>query len=240
MKHRERIVIYGLLALLVAVNMHGLLGTTERTALAEPWQETSNAVDELALAGPDGPLHVRNIAGRVAWGETVHERVYSVAYVYIGRVLRQLMNGETFQEDREQMGEELTREDAEYRERAEAIQQRGEALDPESEEAKAAYEEYMSVIEKYRLWQQTAMQRRAKLDAEHLEQAYRELLEAVEVIAEKRDIDVVHRFIPPREPFNTDSPEQAMIAIRLRTTLRSPSSLDITDDVLEELSLELE
>jgi Skp family chaperone for outer membrane proteins len=240
MKNRERIVIYGLLAALVAVNIGTLLGSTERTAVASPWPDETTPVDVLSLAGPDEPLHLRNVAGRVAWGDTVHERVYSVAYVYIGKVLRQLMNSETFREEREQLGEELAAEDTEYRERGEAIQERGEALDPESDEAKAAYEEYLAVVEEYRAFQQLAMRRRAKLDATHLEQAYRELLEAVEVIAEQRDIDVVHRFIPPHDPFETDNPEQAMIAIRLRTTLRSPSSLDITDDVLEELSLELE
>ena len=66
------------------------------------------------------------------------------------------------------------------------------------------------------------------------------MIEAVEVVADDKDIDVVYRYIPPGEAFNAQNPEQAMMAIRLRTVLRSPDDLDLTDEVLEELSLEIE
>ncbi len=66
------------------------------------------------------------------------------------------------------------------------------------------------------------------------------MIEAVEVVADRKDIDVVYRFIPPSEAFNAQTPEQAMMSIRLRTILRSPDDLDLTDEVLEELSLEIE
>ena len=95
------------------------------------------------------------------------------------------------------------------------------------------YQEYMS-------WQQDALAQRGKLDAEQLESAYREMIAAVQVVSERRGIDTVYRFIPTDEEFRAENPEQAMMAIRLRTALRYPPELDITDLVLEELSLELE
>ena len=38
--------------------------------------------------------------------------------------------------------------------------------------------------------------------------------------------------------FSSDNPDQAMLSIRLRTALRYPRELDITSEVMEELSLE--
>ena len=76
--------------------------------------------------------------------------------------------------------------------------------------------------------------------AEQLEKAYREMIDAVEVVADRMDIDIVYRFIPTSEAFEAENPEQAMMAIRLRTALRYPEQLDITDAVLEEMSLEAE
>jgi hypothetical protein len=89
-------------------------------------------------------------------------------------------------------------------------------------------------------WQQSALQRTGKLDADQLERAYRELVAAVEIVADRRGIDMVYRFIPTGEPFEAENPEQAMMAIRLRDALRYPTELDITADVMEELHLEEE
>ncbi len=76
------------------------------------------------------------------------------------------------------------------------------------------------------------------LEAEQLERSYREMIEAVEIVADKRSIDVVYRFIPTAEPFGTQSSDQAMLQIQLRTFLKYPESVDITQYVMDELDLE--
>ena len=64
------------------------------------------------------------------------------------------------------------------------------------------------------------------------------MVEAVEVVSDNREIDIVFRFIPTAESFETNIVEQAMLQIRLRTLLRYPDAIDITEAILEELDLE--
>jgi len=245
MQSRERIMIYGLLAVLIALNLSLLLGRTGTPAFADPQAPSPGELgpaQSLTLLGEGEAKDIvlRNRAGRLAWGEPVHDRAYSVAYVYIGKVLNPLMQSEAFEEEREPLREELREAEAEYRQRLDAIQGRLRELDPKSEEAQATYEQGSAVYEEFMNWQQSALRRTGKLDAEQLERAYRELVAAVEIVADREGIDTVYRFIPTAEEFNAENPEQAMIAIRLRNALRYPQELDITDDVLEELHLEAE
>ena len=76
------------------------------------------------------------------------------------------------------------------------------------------------------------------LEAEQLERSYRELIEAMEIVADQRSIDFVYRFIPTSEPFGTQSAEQAMLQIQLRTFLKYPEAVDLTQHILDELDLE--
>ena len=247
MNNRERIVIYGLLAALVAGNVSVMMGATSTAALAGPAATAARgdappAVPAVTLEGEvdTGDLVLRNREGRLAWGESAYDRVYSVGYVFIGKVLPQLMQSEELQEDRDRLIAELTEIAQDYQERLDDLRGRAEGMQGESEEAQALYREWQALYKEHAAWQQQAMGRRGRLEAEHLELVYREMIEAVEVVADRKDIDVVYRFIPPGEAFNAQSPEQAMMAIRLRTVLRSPDDLDLTDEVLEELSLEIE
>jgi Skp family chaperone for outer membrane proteins len=248
MKTRERLVIYGLLTALLVANAVLLLGRTGTPAYADPWTgplaeldglgptESLTLVDESA----DGELVLQNVGARLAWSSAAYDRVYSVAYVYIGTVLRQLMNSEEFVEDREHLVTELNERETKFRQQLDELGSRGQDLEPDSPEFRTAYDEYVALREAYGAWQQEAMARRGKLDAQHLESAYRQLVDAVEVVADRKGIDTVYRFIPTDEDFKAENPEAAMLAIRLRTALRYPKELDITDDVLEELSLEVE
>jgi len=243
MNTRERVVVYGLLSALVISNAFLLLATTARTAVAEPLGETLGPADALLLVGPGDDtkdVEILNRDGRLAWGEDPHERAYSVGYVFIGGILNQLMAGEALVEERLALIEELEGEEKEFRERMEEIRRRGMEMDQESEEFRTVYEEFVAANEELSAWQAQAIARRGKLDAEHLEQVYREMIDAVQVVADRMKIDTVYRFIPTDDPFKADNPDQALLAIRLRTALRYPDELDITDAVLEELSLDLE
>lgn len=243
MPSRERITIYGLLVILIALNLSLLLGRTGTPAFADPQAAGPGdlgPVQFLTLRGDAEDIALRNRGGRLAWGEAAYDRAYSVAYVYIGKVLNPLMKSDAFEEERQPLMEELQETEAEYRQRLDEIQKRLRELDPNSEEARATYEEGSSVYEEFMNWQQSALRRTGKLDAEQLERAYRELVAAVEIVADRKGIDTVYRFIPTSEPFDAENPEQAMMAIRLRDALRYPEELDITTDVMEELHLEEE
>ena len=242
MRNRERLVVYGSLIVLAMINFSVLLGRTGTPAFADEQPEPSLPVSALTLLGADGAkdVVVSNRNGRIAWGAAPHDRVHSVAYVYIGKVLRQLMASEALQEDREVLLAELNEKETEYREKLDAVGEQLQQMPPDSPEAQQAYQEGSTMYQEYMAWQQEAMVRRGKMDAEHLERAYRELIEAVQVVGDRKEIDTIYRFIPTEEPFESENPEQAMMSIRLRTALRYPEDLDITDDVLEELSLEVE
>ena len=245
MPSRERITIYALLAILIALNLSLLLGRGGTPAFADPQAAGVGELgpaQSLTLQGEAEAKDIvlRNRSGRLAWGEAPCDRAYSVGYVYIGKVLNQLMKSEAFEEERQPLMEELQETEAEYRQRLDGIQKRLRELDPNSEEARATYEQGSSVYEEFMNWQQSALRRSGKLDAEQLERAYRELVAAVEIVADRKGIDTVYRFIPTSEPFEAENPEQAMMAIRLRDALRYPEELDITADVMEELHLEEE
>ena len=69
-------------------------------------------------------------------------------------------------------------------------------------------------------------------------EAYEEIVTAVEVVAENKNVDMVLRFIAPDEPIETTSPDVAIMQIRLRTALTYPEGIDLTDDVFTELGLD--
>ncbi|MDY7109072.1 MAG: OmpH family outer membrane protein [Planctomycetota bacterium] len=242
MHPRERIMIYGLLALLIALNVSLLLGRGGSPAFADPQTGPGDPgpVELLTLRGDAEDIALRNRGGRLAWGESAHDRAYSVGYVYTGKILGQLMQSEAFAEEREPLMEEVRETEAEYRQRLDEIQKRLRELDPNSEEAQAALRQGQAVYEEFMQWQESALGRRGRLDADQLERAYRELVAAVEIVADRNGIDTIYQFVPTGEPFEAENPEQAMTAIRLRSALRYPEALDITADVMEELHLEEE
>ena len=249
MQPRERLIVYGLLFVLLGVNVAVLLGAGQASAFAQdPLADTHDAtpataaaVNSLTLSGEDGSdIVLRNRGQRLAWGDAAHDRAYSIGYVYIGRVLKQLMQAEEFEEDRERLITELNETDADYRGQLDDIRAQLGPLEEGSEEAGQILQQGQLIYEEFSRWQQQAIAQRGKLDAEHLERAYRNMIDAVEVVSDRKDIDTIYRFIPTDEAFQADNPDQAMVAIRLRTALRYPNELDITDDVMDELSLDLD
>lgn len=242
MHNRERFVIYGLLAGLLVVNLSGLVGRTTTPALADDLPSDLVPTPAIALAGEDGAKTVvlRNRDGHLAWGDEAYDHAYSTSYVYIGEVLKSLMQSEELRDERERLVSELSETDTEFRERLEGVGAELKEMDPESDEAREKYQEGTAIYQEYQGWQQESLVTRGRLDAAQLERAYREMIEAVEVVADRKGIDIVYRFIPTDEEFSAETPEQALTAIRLRTALRYPKELDLTADVLEELSLEVE
>ena len=71
-----------------------------------------------------------------------------------------------------------------------------------------------------------------------MQKAYKELTSAVNVVADKLGVDIVLRFIPTDNEFKAVNGDQALSEVRLRSAVKYPEKLDITSEVLEELSLQ--
>jgi Skp family chaperone for outer membrane proteins len=243
MKTTERAILYTLLALLVAANFPAIVDGLSRPAhAAAALLERLGPVEAIALAGDDGAKEVvlKNRKGRLAWADDDYGAAYSVAFVHIGKVLNKLMQAAEFEEERRTLSEELSKQDEEYRSQLEALRKQAEGLDRESPDFKDVMDRGNRLFEEYQVWGREALKRRDKVQAEHLERSYRELVNAVEVVGDRKGIDMVYRFIPTSEAFESNDPESALNAIRFRTVVKYPESLDITADVLEELSLPLD
>lgn len=237
MHRRERLVIYGALVLLSAVNLAALLQATGGAAhaAAPPGPApagTLGPADTLALAGDGGDLVLRNRAGRLAWEDSDHARAMSIGFVHLDKVLDPLLASEKYTEDRDRLQQEIAKRDEEIMSRMDAMRTQP-GFNPTSPEAQQLGTEAEQ-------WRMERVQRMGQLAATQIEDAYRDLVAAVDVVADRRSIDLVLRYAPASDPFDANGTVQAYTAIRERIVLRSPASLDITDGVLEELALRAE
>ena len=239
MKRTERMFIYPLLLLLVAVNAVVLLSSTGRTALAEAsnWLADLGPADSLRLTDGDKEVVVRAKKGRVAWGESDFKQTYAIGFIDIGKVLNPLMDAGALKEDRDRLSKELQDTESDYKSKLDAYGEQIKGMDRQSPEAQAKLDEARKVYSEYMEWGQKAVGQRNKLNAQQMEKSYKELVSAVDVVADKLGIDIVLRFIPTEKEFTAEDGEQALTEIRLRTALKYPNALDITNEVLEELSI---
>jgi hypothetical protein len=235
MQSRERVALYSLLIVSLAASGFSLLAATTPAAIA---QGTPAAPGSIAIAGEGGDLVLTNRKGRLAWADSDYAKAYSIAFVHIGKVLKQLREAERYKEEMEALHAELEGTDANYREQLDAIRNEAQGIQQESPEGAELFEKWQKIYGEYMEWNRTAMERRNKLEAEQSEKAYRDLVEAVEVVADRKKIDLVYRFIATSDPFEATDAEQAQVEIRLRSVLKYPEGLDITPDVLAELSLQ--
>ncbi len=239
MNQRERIVIYGALTTLAVVNLSQLLGGGAPSALADAdlTQGQLGPSNALTLVDGDRKLVLRNRAGHLAWNDNDYSQAYSVAFVHIGKAVGPLLEAEHYRDQYETMEEAIRAFDHELAERLAAFLEEHrevEAGDPSAPDIQRAYQELLQERER---WRREGSMRLGQLAAEQIEQAYRDLVAAVEVVAERRDIDLVFRFIPTGNDFDAQSPAQAYTSVRARIALKYPEGIDITDEVLEELDL---
>jgi Skp family chaperone for outer membrane proteins len=194
--------------------------------------------DGLLLAMEPGkePMRVLAKDGRIAWGDRSTNRVWSVASVDIDRVMKRIFDGESYVERRREAQESAKTEEAEFNRRAEEVRTKfpaAEGAAPPQE----AQREMMALQQEYNRWLEGVRTRDEKLAAEQFEQAYRELVTAVEAVAEKESIDLVFRFYPTAEPFKATRAGEALAQIQARTFLKYPAAIDITPDVMKVLNL---
>lgn len=242
MNQRERIIIYGALAVLALVNIPHLLDGFGGRAMADA-DLTSGQLgpsDSLTLVDGEEKLVLRNRAGRLGWADNDYSRAYSVAFVHVGRAVGPLLEAEHYRDDYEHLEEEIRTFDEEIGQRITAFLEEHrdvKADDPDAEQVQRAYQELLGEREN---WRREGTMRLGKLAAEQIEQAYRDLVAAVEVVAQRRGIDIVFRFIPTANDFDAQNPPQAYTSVRARIALTYPKEIDITEEVLEELDIEVE
>ncbi len=242
MHHRERLLIYGALAALLVLNLAAFFGEGGR-ATADPLTETTlGPADTLTLVGEGtGPeLVLRNRGGRLAWADDAWSRALSIGFVHVGRAVGPLLESEENQEEYQQLEAEMLARAQEIEDRIGAFLQEHQDVQPDDPEAGQIQQAYGELLREREQWQVEGRTRLGKLAARQIEASYREFLAAVEVVADRRGVDVVLRFIPADLDFDAVNPAQAYTGIRGRLALKYPESLDLTDDVIEELGLELE
>lgn len=193
--------------------------------------------DGLILAGKDGALTARNEGMRISWGENPGSRAYSVGCVHIDKIMKALLASERFAADRQKFDEEARSQGEEFEKRSKDLQAKypeAKPTDPNFEEAK---KEFVVLQSEYERWLASIQKIQSKHMAEQIEKAYRDLSDALEIVADRKSIDFVYRFVPPSNPFGSTDLADAMMQVQARPFLRYPASTDITEDVVKELGL---
>jgi Skp family chaperone for outer membrane proteins len=216
-----------------------ILRITEAIAVVDD-TATLGPVDAISLAGKDGDLSLRNDDGHLAWGEEATSRALSTAFVHVGRALEPLMAADHFVEARQDLNDELNPISEELEEIMQELWEEGKSMSPDDPDADDFRQRYEQTYAELQEFQKRANAARAALAAEQMQEAYSEVLAAVNVVADRLHIDLVLRFIPPDEPIEPGPPNAITAQIRLRSALRLPDELDITDDVLAELGHDTE
>ncbi len=244
MSRRERTIVYTLLALLLVMNLPTLVGSSAADAFAagRAWLQDLGPAASLTLEGDgdDGSVTLRAADGRLSWKDGAPHRTMSTAFVHIGAVMNQLLDAELFEEERTAFREEREEEENAFQERARELDAVARDMSPEDEGAQAMVRQMQELEQEYARWRRDQQAALGRLASSQVERAYRDLVAAVDVVAERRDIDLVYRFVPTARAFEAMTPDVAEKEVFLRTALHYPAELDITNDVLEELSLELE
>jgi hypothetical protein len=224
-------------ALIVALRgSHNPIGETAYAS--SPWRSDLGPADALLLNAPQGkdPLRVHAADGRIAWGDRSTNRVWSVGSVDIDAVMKKLFAQPSYTDKRKESQDVAKSEEAEFNRRLEELKAKYPLADG-AQPPEEAQREFAMLQQEYNRWLEGVRQRDEKLAAEQFEQAYRELVAAVETVCEKESIDLVFRFYPTAKPFEAARVGEALAQIQARTFLKYPASVDITPDVMKALNL---
>ena len=254
MKRRERTVIYSILGLLILSNITILTGASSAAfahferLLAPLGPATSlTLVDDSATAGtedatPAKDVVLRNKDGAIAFGDSAAHRIYSLGFVDDRVIIDQLMKSEALNTRRDTLRIELQAKAKEYQDELASIEEQASRIDPQDNQEGIAqmHQMWTQLQEEFQAWQQTARARGNELEANALAESYREMVAAVDVISDRLGVDLVLRSIPTNDEFTTKDPQTVSVSIRMRTAVKMPEGIDITEAVMDELGLKPE
>jgi hypothetical protein len=242
MQKSDRLVVAGSLAVSVlslAVALSGGGFGRSAAVAGAPRANDLGPADGVLLSTGEGkdPLRISAADSRIAWGDRSTNRVWSVGAVDINKVMKKLLEGTSYVEKRKEAQDAAQAEEAEFNKRLEEIKTKyplaGDGTPPPMEAQQAVAQ----LQQDYGKWLEGTRAKAEKLSSEQYEQAYRELVAAVETVSEKESIDLVYRFYPTSEPFEAERIGDAITQIQARTFLKYPTSIDITAEVMKTLNL---
>jgi len=244
MSPRERVAVFSLLFAVLLINAAVLVAAAARPALAGArlLLDTLGPTDGVIFSSAEGEeeqITLRAEGGHLAWSDSPHARMYSVAFVNQQDIISKLLETETYMQDRERLTGEIQKEQEEWSRKETELREKYAdftgADDPRAEEARADFGELQAGFVE---WQNTANERVNEMAVNQLKQAYQEILDAVDVVADRAGIDIVLRFTPRDAELAEGISGQTMLDIRMRSALRYPDGLDMTPEVLEEMALD--
>jgi Skp family chaperone for outer membrane proteins len=221
--------------ILIAVALFGCVMTSAVMSGDDPGK--LGPLDSITLAG-ENELIIENKDGHISWGEEETSRVWSIGFMETGKALSQLLKADHFKEARQELDDELSGQMEETRAGLDAISEEAKSIDPEDPNTHEIRQRWEQLYDKFQKLKKIGAEARGTLYAEQMQESYNEIIEAVNVVAERLNIDMVLRFIPPDGEFEQGNPDSTIMQIRLRTALRLPEGVDITDEVLAELGLD--
>lgn len=234
----ERIVVHGLLVvLLIAVVAERPAFSPAAEAVPARIEDQLGPADRLVLRAPDGDVSITAVKDGIAWSDRATDRTWSVGAVNVPKLMRSLMESERFDEDRRALREEAETQNAEFEAQFEAFREEFGDITPEDPKFPEAQQRWQLMMQEYQKWQQGTMAIQQKLGAEQIETAYRELVDAVDIVADRLGVELVIRFVPPDEPFDSESLDQASDQVGRRLLLKYPDTIDITEKVAGELGV---
>ena len=195
-------------------------------------------VDTITLGSGDDAINITNRESRIAFGEATTSTVWSMGFMEVGKALSQMMEASHFIDARTELQQNLEERLQDARDVLDTIMEEAQALPEDSDEHPAMRQRWEQAMGKFQQLQQVATEQQGELFASQMIEAYEEIITAVEVVAENKNVDMVLRFIAPDETIETTNPDVAIMQIRLRTALTYPKGIDLTDDVLAELGLD--
>jgi Skp family chaperone for outer membrane proteins len=195
--------------------------------------------DALVLNGKDGTLTVANRSGRVSWSDDATARSHSVGTLHVGRIMSALLQSDTYVKEREQLAESHETRGKEFEARYRGLVDKARNVDndeqaPEGPAVRAEIETFQA---EYAAWQEALQSEGEALQSRQYQDAYTRLRDAVDVVADRRKIDLVMRFIPPADKIRAGDQEAIVQQMVSRTFVRVPESIDITEDILREMNL---
>ena len=238
MQRAERIVVHTLLVvLLIAVFSDRPFPGTSADAEPSRLEEVLGPADQLVLLHDGKEVQVSAAENGLAWGKQPTARSWSLGAVDVPRLLGTLMDSERFADDRKALQDEVEEQNREFEDRFESFREEYGELGRDDPEFATAQGTWQAMTREYQEWQQGTMAIQQKLGAEQVEAAYRELVEAVDIVAEREGVEIVLRFVPVSDPFNSDDLERASNQVRQRLLIRYPDAVDLTSKVETELGL---
>lgn len=243
MRSSDRLLVMAALASsIVAIALHAVRAP-EAIAASRTATDLGPA-DALVLNDPkpasaSNPKEVRFRAegGRLAWSDRATSKAWSIGAVNVDKAMKAILGGASYADRRNELDEEAKKEDEAFGKRFEALRDRYKDVDPKSPEFPQAQQELEQLRGEYVHWREGSLQIREKFFAEQIEKAYRDLVSATEIVAEREEIDIVMRFLPTAHPFEADTLGTAREQVIGRTFLAYPETLDMTDEVMKELGI---